>query len=136
MDINLTPKEDKQHWKIAFLDQLRLIPNVAHACDTAGMSRQTAYHEKKKDVVFAEAWEVALDEAIERLEYEMHRRAYEGVDHPVIYRGKITNTYKAYSDTLAIFLAKAHRPEKYRERSEVRREKDVTINVVYEDGDD
>ena len=35
--------------------------------------------------------------------------------------------------TLAIFLMKAHRPEKYRERSEVKTDGNLTINVKYEE---
>lgn len=127
----LTPKKE---WHDKFLAQLRLVPNVTLACDKAKISRVTAYEHRKKFDGFAAAWSDAIDESIERLEYEMHRRAYEGVDKPVIYQGEITATYKDYSDTLAIFLAKAHRPEKYRERSEIKTEGELIIEVRY--GDD
>lgn len=134
MSKKLSPKKDEM-WQIAFLEQLRKIPNVTHAADVAGVSRQITYHERAKDETFAAAWDAALDEAVERLELEMHRRAYQGTDHPVIHRGEITNTYKTYSDTLAIFLAKAHRPEKYRERSEILQDTTLNINVTYGDDD-
>ena len=40
------------------------------------------------------------------VEAEVHRRAIEGVDHPVIYKGEITDTYKEFSDNLLMFRAK------------------------------
>jgi len=33
-----------------------------------------------------------------KVEAEINRRAIEGVDHPVIYKGEITTSYKEYSD--------------------------------------
>ena len=43
------------------------------------------------------------------------RRAFEGTDEPVYYKGEECGSVRKYSDTLAIFLLKAHAPEKYRE---------------------
>lgn len=123
----------EKNWQEVFLDQLRLVPNVTLACDKAEITRQTAYRHRQESESFAAAWESALDEAVERLEYEMHRRAYEGTDKPIIYQGDVTGTFKEYSDTLAIFLAKAHRPEKYRERSEIKSDVDLNINVRFND---
>ena len=40
------------------------------------------------------------------VEAEVHRRAIEGIDHQVIYKGEITDTYKEYSDNLLMFRAK------------------------------
>jgi hypothetical protein len=42
-------------------------------------------------------------------------RPFEGFDHPIIYAGKITGSYKAYSDNLAMFFLKGLRPERYRD---------------------
>ena len=46
-----------------------------------------------------------------RVEAEINRRAIEGVDHPVIHQGVITDTYKQYSDNLLMFRAKRLDPE-------------------------
>ena len=54
---------------------------------------------------------------ISALEDEAHRRAFEGVPEPVFHQGVECGSVRKYSDTLAIFLLKAHRPEKYRENS-------------------
>ena len=40
------------------------------------------------------------------MEAEADRRAMEGGDHPVIHQGKITATYKQYSDNLLMFRMK------------------------------
>lgn len=69
------------------------------------------YKLRKSDPYFAEAWSKALEMGIEALEDEMHRRAFEGV--------VVTNqygTHRKYSDVLAIFLMKAHKPDKYCDR--------------------
>ncbi len=49
--------------------------------------------------------------AADFMEDEIHRRAFDGFDHPVTYEGRITATYKDYSDNLAMFRLKKVRPE-------------------------
>ncbi len=56
----------------------------------------------------------ALDQSVEDLEAEARRRAREG------------------SDVLLIFLLKANRPEKYRERHEVRHTGGTTVQIIEE----
>ncbi len=102
-----------------FLASLRTTPNVTVAARAAGISRRRAYQVREAEPEFAQAWDDAIEEGVDMLEAELHRRGYEGVDKPVTFQGKITDTFKEYSDTLAVFLMKAHRPEKYRERSNV-----------------
>jgi hypothetical protein len=51
------------------------------------------------------------------LEDEAHRRAFDGTLEPVFHQGDECGTVRKYSDTLAIFLLKAHAPDKYRESS-------------------
>lgn len=60
-------------------------------------------------------WNESLELFADRLEAEMARRAIEGVDKPVFYKGEEVGTIREYSDTLAIALAKGVRPEKFRE---------------------
>lgn len=79
----------------------------------------TAYEWRNEIPEFKEAWDKALDIGITALEDEAHRRGFEGVDEGVYHQGVLMGTQKKYSDTLAIFLLKAHRPEKYRERTQM-----------------
>lgn len=102
-----------------FLKKLREWPNVARAARQCGVSRQTVYNHRRSDDEFAAAWDEALDEGVDRLEEEAERRGFKGVMEPVYYKGEKVGTIRRYSDTLAIFLLKAHRPEKYRENIDI-----------------
>lgn len=88
-------------WVSAFLAALRESGNVRFSCETAGIARTTAYDARKLHPDFAKLWDVALDDACDQLELVARARAVE------------------QSDTLMIFLLKAHRPEKYRERYDI-----------------
>lgn len=97
--------------------------NVSAACNLSGYPRSSVYEWRRDDPEFAKRWREAEQIATENLEAEMYRRAVFGVHRsdPILWRGKII-AYKEineYSDTLAIFLAKARDPEKYRERIDV-----------------
>ena len=102
-----------------FLKKLREWPNVARAARQCGVSRQTVNNHRRSDDAFAAAWDEALDEGVDRLEEEAERRGFKGVMEPVYYKGEKVGTIRRYSDTLAIFLLKAHRPEKYRENIDI-----------------
>ena len=111
-----------EHLKAAFLDELRESANVTVAARAVGITLGTAYKHRREDALFAERWQEALDEAVDMLEHEAHRRAFHGVDEPVYYQGLEVGAVRKYSDSLTMFLLKAHRPDKYRERSEVKQE--------------
>lgn len=108
--------------KAVFLDELRETCNVTLAARAAGMSLSTCYKHRRDDVLFAERWDEAINEAVDMLEHEAHRRAFKGTQEPVFYQGVECGYVTKYSDGLATFLLKAHRPDKYRERSEVKQE--------------
>jgi hypothetical protein len=138
--------DDTQHyapkalWHDAFFATLALTGNVTRAAEAANIERKTAYLARERDPAFRARWADALDEASDRLEEEARRRAY-GVDEPVIFQGEpcvtwvgpdgnvvgkeapgarlVPLTVKKYSDGLLMFLLKACRPEKYRERQDV-----------------
>jgi hypothetical protein len=97
---DLTPKSTRRtvlEWRPAFLTTLRNTGNIRAACQTAGISRQLAYDHRARSQEFAAQWDEALQDAIDGLEAVAINRA------------------RTSSDTLLIFLLKAHRPEKYRE---------------------
>jgi hypothetical protein len=92
----LSPKKDGD-WSGPFLAYLRDTANVRGSAKAAGVTRQTAYARREKDPEFAAGWADAIEDAIEDLERVAQERA------------------RSVSDTLLIFLLKAHRPERYRE---------------------
>jgi hypothetical protein len=87
-----------QDWMEPFLATLAKTANVRLACQMAGISRALVYQYRETDPAFKDKWEHAKDDAIEILEAAARRRALQT------------------SDTLMIFLLKAHRPEVYRDR--------------------
>jgi hypothetical protein len=96
---NRTPKKRSSgDWSAPFLAVLRRSGNVREACKRAKIGRRTAYDRRESDAKFRAAWDDAIEDACDDLELEARRRA------------------KRQSDTLLIFLLKAHRPEKFRER--------------------
>lgn len=119
----LTPKKggrvQKPDWSQAFLVELGRTANVGKACWAAGVSRSMAYKLKQEDPGFANAWREMIEFAIDMLEEEARRRAVEGTERPVFCRGKECGRIREYSDTLLIFLLKAHRPERFRDSPRV-----------------
>ena len=120
--------------KAVFLDELRETANVTLAARAAGVTPGTVYKHRKDDVLFAERWEEALNEAVDMLEHEAHRRAFKGTQEPVFYQGAECGYVTKYSDGLTMFLLKAHRPEKYRERSQVDSNVSGDFKLVVETG--
>jgi hypothetical protein len=109
----------KKRRQDAFLKEFKICATVTHAAKLANIGRQTHYDWLRKDeeyqVAFAEA-EIAATDA---LVAEARRRATEGVEEPVYYKGEVVGTIQKYSDTLLIFLLKGALPEIYRERYEI-----------------
>lgn len=110
----LTPEKKRE-----FLTILSQTCNVTKAAQALGIARRTAYDHRESDPEFLTAWDNAIEEAVDLLEQEAQRRAFNGTQRPVFHQGAQCGVIQEYSDTLAIFLLKAHRPKKYRERSSV-----------------
>jgi hypothetical protein len=100
----------EKHWRLLFLDGLRMHGMVTQAAIGAGIHRNTAYFERQRDPEFAKEWQEALDRGVDMLEDIAKQRAFAG------------------SDTLLIFLLKSHRPQKYRDTIRT-----VTLNLNPED---
>lgn len=94
-----TPKKSAGEWRPVFIEMLRNSGNVRASCKQAGIDRKTAYKAREASEEFRLAWDEALEDAIDALEAYARDRA------------------KKNSDTLLIFLLKAHRPAVYRETS-------------------
>ena len=102
--------------------------------EAAGIDRDYHYYWLKSDENYRLAFEQARQMAGDKAEDEVVRRGIEGFDHPIIYEGKITGTYKAYSDNLAMFFLKGLRPERYRDnQAEITLQGPTQINITIKD---
>lgn len=120
---NPTPKQ------AAFLAAYRLCGNITRAAAMAGVHPDTPRCNWKGEDGFDEAMGQALEEAVDHLEEEARRRAQDGVDEPVYYKGSPCGAVRKYSDTLLIFLLKGARPQKFREN--VKMEHGGEVNIAH-----
>jgi hypothetical protein len=86
--------------KAKFIAMFAVSANVRLSCIAAGVARTTAYGWRKDDEAFKDAWREARAQACDILEAKAWERATRQIDP---------------SDTLLIFLLKAHRKRKFRE---------------------
>ncbi len=114
----------------SFLAALAQVGNITKAAEIAGCSRQRHYQWLEKLEGYADAASDAMEQAADILEAEARRRAVEGCVKPVFYLGEPVGAVREYSDTLLIFLLKAARPEKFRDRYEVKNTGSVKIQVI------
>lgn len=129
-----------QRWtsrrRAAFLKALSDTGNVSAAARAARASRSRAYQLKAADPEFAAEWADALESAIDALDAEARRRALDGVEIPHFHQGRVAGTVRKYSDSLLMFLLRAHRPDRYRERpaggSETDADLDDDLAAVHE----
>lgn len=152
LEQNGTPKK-RPRWAKAFLVALARTGNIRQSCEVSEIGRTTAYALRDADPTFAADWETALEESADLLEQEVRRRAEQGVQRLKFHNGSaimvqalspegiplvndknepimVPYVEHEYSDTLAIFLLKGIRPEKYRERADVRHSGKVNIGSL------
>lgn len=110
------PNKNPQKNQEAFLTAFCELGNISKAAKKAKVGRQTVYDWLENDADFKKKYKKARKIAAGVLEDEAHRRAVEGCNKPVWYKGQKVGTVKEYSDTLLVQLLKANLPKKYRER--------------------
>lgn len=101
--------------KALFLTEFAKRGNISRAAKAATVGRQTVYDWLERDGAFRALFASAEQESIDSLEDEAHRRAIDG------------------SDTLLIFLLKASRPSKYRERVDINMDIRTAIDRLTDD---
>lgn len=114
--------EISQPAKRAFLVGLSLCGRWGKATALAGLSHYTPYTKQwRGDTALQEAIKVAAEMAVQIAEDEAYRRAVEGVIEPTgWYKGDPGAYVRRYSDVLLIFWLKGAKPDKYKDRLEMR----------------
>ena len=105
--------------KTKFLEALRECGIVSQAAKAAKMGVQTVTDHRAKDEAFAAAMDEAIDLFLDHAEHVVWNRALHGWDEPVYQNGMLIGEKRKYSDTLAIFMLKGHRPQKYRDNMSI-----------------
>src|SRR5690242_2167090 len=117
--IRQTPQSTPQHKKELFLSEYSKLGVILKAAPAAGIDRKTHYNWLKSDAEYAELFERAKEDYLEKLEAEADRRAVEGTLRPVFHQGEECGQIREFSDTLLIFRLKCLAPEKYRENQKI-----------------
>ena len=102
-----------------FLEALTTTASVSRAAEAAGAHRGSFYDWRRDDPGFAAEWQEALERGLDALEDEAFHRALEGVEEPVFYQGQQVALVRKYSDALLMFLLKARRPERFKDRAQL-----------------
>lgn len=92
---------------------------VNHAAKRVGIIKQTVYALRDRDEGFAAAYIEAKKEKVENLEQEAYQRAM-GREEIIVGKNGEEHIVKKYSDLLMIFLLKAEKPDKYREKLDIK----------------
>lgn len=127
--VKLTPELKKE-----FIRLLSETGNVSICCRALNISRWAIYQHKSKNKKFAEQWKAAAEMAIALLEDESWRRAFNGVEKAVWYKGEMVGTERQFSDTLLMHRLNAERPDKYQYRQKV--DANVTGDITFKWADD
>lgn len=109
-----------------FFKTLGETANVAHSARASGIDRAVIYKYKRDGVPecgitpeeFIAAFEEAVELGNEFLEDTAVQRAAHGVVRDVYYQGEVVGEESVYSDGLLMFMLKARRPERFKDRSQ------------------
>lgn len=122
-----TKQHDEQAQKERYLRAIGQVGTLTAGCKAAKASPHTVYKWREHDETFALQEQQARNAFADLLEEEAVRRAHKGVKKPVYQGGELVGHIDEYSDTLLIFLLKAVRPDKYRERVDMRHSGGVNV---------
>ena len=100
--------------KAAFVEALRKDCNVSACARLVGTDRSIVYRWRKEDEDFAQAWDEAVDEALDDVEATVLDLG-RGYMEPVYWRDQVIGQRLKYNPLLLMFWLKGKRPEVWRE---------------------
>lgn len=112
---------------IAALSISGKVPDAARAAGYENIPTQL-YTLRRRDPEFAAEWDDAIQIAGDHLEAEAIRRAKEGVNEPIMYKGRVVGWKVNYSDQLLMMLLKGMNPSRHRD-SRVHHDGTIDHNV-------
>lgn len=105
-----------QDIKQRFLEVLSETANVVEARKAVGLTARRLFLLRESDSEFARDWDLCFQIGVSSLESEAIRRARDGVEEPVFYKGEEVARVLKYSDGLLQFLLKGNMRERYGDR--------------------
>ena len=99
-------------------------PTAKSAAKKAKIARSSHIRWLVNDPKYAERFDLLRQERVEEFEAEAARRAVTGVTRRMTVAGESVEITE-YSDTLLMFILKAERPEKYKDRQHVEHSVDL-----------
>jgi hypothetical protein len=112
-----------------FLQMLAEYPSVTHAAAAVGVETVTVYRHKRNDPQFSVAFDDAVTAGMSLLETEAIRRATQGIEEKVYYKGEVIDTKRTYSDGLLMFVLKGRMRETYGDKRELTGKDGAPIQV-------
>lgn len=85
-----------------FLSLLAEAGNVRACAQACGLSAQSVYKLRRRDPLFARAWQAAVLLARDHSEQVLASRALEGVEEPIYHRGELVGTRRRYDTRLLL----------------------------------
>lgn len=108
-----------------YLDLYREYGNNRIVCEMLRISTSVSRYHRNSDSEFDELCLECEEDYADFVDAKLHSRAIEGVQEPLVYQGKIMRDkddnavmVTRHSDRLMELVAKAEKPDKYRERRE------------------
>lgn len=106
--------------KEIFLETLSITGRTDVAREAAGLKSLNPFLKlRRDDADFADAWADAKEAGGYLLIEEARRRAVDGVDHPIYYKGVEVGSHKQYSDGLLTTLIKGTFPDEFADRRKI-----------------
>lgn len=118
--------------KKIFLDKLAQGFTVSGAAIQCGFTRALMYQLREKYPQFARDWDDAIEEGKEWLEDQARRRAVDGIDKGIWYKGEQVATEKQYSDLLLLAMLKSRKPE-YRDNPKFDAQVNVNVSALLDE---
>ncbi len=112
----------EETWRV-FCDEYIRTGRQDKACKKSGIPRQTVYKRGRNDVEFQAFMTEVKDMLMDSLEDEAVRRARDGWNEPVYFKGEFQGNVRKYDSGLLTFMLTNGRPEKYRPK------KDIDLNL-------
>jgi len=120
--------QEKIRKQIAFLEEFIKLPVVKRAARSANIKRRRHYDWLKTDPAYAKLFASMEERVTWLLEDTLVDRALYGVEKVVTVAGK-REVIRKFDSQLLIFLLKARRPERYRERVEITKLCELTARL-------